>query len=102
MSGVIFLSTFQALRCNVNYLPGIHVHKDNNFYLKKKKIVITFYNRIVPMGFLPREILVAFPGESPLRQIRTTQPRVRAGCFCVSIVHRTLTWTTGPLMCAQM
>ena len=27
---------------------------------------------------------------------------VHAGCFSVSIIHRTLTWTTGSLMCAQM
>ena len=24
------------------------------------------------------------------------------GYFCVSIIHRTLTWTTGSLACAQM
>ena len=33
------------------------------FYLTLKK-QITFYNCIVPMGFLPWEIRVAFPGES--------------------------------------
>ena len=31
-----------------------------------------------------------------------TQPTVHAGCFSVSIIHRTLTWTTGSLTCAQM
>ena len=54
------------------------------------------------MGFLPREIRFAFPGESQLRQSRATQPTVHAGCFSVSITHRTLTWTTGYLTCAQM
>ena len=43
-----------------------------------------------------------FPGESQLRQSRATQPTVHAGCFRVSIIHRTLTWTTGSLTCAQM
>ena len=43
-----------------------------------------------------------FPGESQLRQSRATQPTVHAGCFSVSIIHRTLTWTTGSLTCAQM
>ena len=33
-------------------------------------------------------------GESQLRQSYATQPTVRAGCFSVSIIHRTLTWTT--------
>ena len=39
---------------------------------------------IVPMGFLPWEIRVAFPGESKLRLSRATQPTVHAGCFSVS------------------
>ena len=33
---------------------------------------------------------------------RATQPTVRAGCFCVSIIHRTLTCTTGSLTCTQL
>ena len=57
---------------------------------------------IVPVGFLPWEIRVAFPGESQLRQSHTTKPSVHAGCFSVSIFHRTLTRTTGSLTCAQM
>ena len=52
------------------------------------------------MGFLPWEIWVAFPGESQLQQSRTTQPRVHAGCFKCSILHQTLTWTTGT--CTQL
>ena len=54
------------------------------------------------MRFLPGEIRAAFPGESQLRQSRSTQPTVHAECFSVSIIHRTLTWTTGSLTCAQM
>ena len=61
-----------------------------------------FYNCIVPMRFLSWEICVAFRGERQLRQSHTTQPTVHAGCFSVSIIHRTLTWTTGSLTCAQM
>ena len=30
------------------------------------------------------------------------QPTVHAGCFSVSIIHWTLTWTTGSLTCTQM
>ena len=33
---------------------------------------------------------------------RATQPRVHAGCFSVSIIHQTMTWTTGSLALAQM
>ena len=36
------------------------------------------------------------PGESQLRQSRATQPVVHARwCFGVSVIHQTLTWTTG-------
>ena len=35
-------------------------------------------------------------------QSRATQPTVHAGCFSVSVIHRTLTWTTGSLKCTQM
>ena len=59
------------------------------FFLK------TFYNTVVPVGFLPWEIRVAFLRESQLRQSHATQPRMLAGCFGVSIIHWTLTWTTG-------
>ena len=43
-----------------------------------------------------------FPRESQLRQSRATQLTVHAGCFSVSIFHRTLTWTTASSTCAQM
>ena len=42
------------------------------------------------------------PWESQLQQGRATQPTVHAGYFSVSIIHRTLTWTTGSVTCAQM
>ena len=54
------------------------------------------------MGFLPREIHVAFPEESQLWQSYATQPTVHAEGFSVLIIHRTLTWSTGYLMCTQM
>ena len=62
---------------------------------------LLFYNCIVPMGFLPWENRVAFPGGSQLRQSRATQPTVQAGCFSASRIHRTFTWTTESLTCAQ-
>ena len=54
------------------------------------------------MGFLPWKVLVAFSVESQLGQSRGTQPTVHAGCFSVSVIHRTLPWTTGSLTYAQM
>ena len=32
---------------------------------------------------------------------RAIKPMVHVGCFSVSIIHQTRTWTTGSLMCAQ-
>ena len=48
------------------------------------------------------QIQVAFPRERQLQQSCATQPMVHAGCFNVSIIHQTLTWTAGFLMCAFM
>ena len=62
----------------------------------------TFYNCVVPMGFLPWEIRVAFHEESQLRQSRATQPSAHAGCLSVSVIHRTPTGTKGSLTRAQM
>ena len=45
---------------------------------------------------------VAFPGESQLQQSHVTQPMAHGWCFSISIIHRTLTWTTGSLTCIQV
>ena len=55
------------------------VHKLFTFFF------ISFYKCVVPMGFLPWEIRVAFPGESQLQQSRATQPTMHAGCL--SVLH---------------
>ena len=62
----------------------------------------TFYNCIVPFGFLQWKTQVAFPWESQLQQSHTIQPMVHAGCFSVSIIHRTMTWTTRSLTCTRI
>ena len=67
--------------------------------LKKKKKI---HSRSVPLRFLQWEIRITIPGESQLRQSRSIQPAVHVGCFTVSIIRQTLTWTTGSLTCAQM
>ena len=61
-----------------------------------------FYCPILPLGFILWESQVVFPGESQLRQSSDTQPTVHVWCFSVSVIHRTLTWTTGSLTCTQM
>ena len=71
------------------------------YSFKKKFKKKTFYNCIVLIRFLPWEMRVAFSGESQLQQSHATHPTVHAGCFSVSKIHQTLTWTTGSLTCAQ-
>ena len=53
-------------------------------------------------NFSHRKFGLLSPRESQLRQSRVTQPTVRAWCFSVFTIPRTLTWTTGSLTCAQM
>ena len=71
-------------------------------FLKRGKSHQHRHNNIVPSEFLPLEIRVAFHGENKLWQSCATQPTVHPGFFSVSIIHGTLTWTTGYLMCEQM
>ena len=72
-----------------------HTHTLFFFFL------ISFYNCIVKIGFLPSQFRVAFPGECQLQQ--SSYPTYSAcWCFNVSIIHPTLTWTIESLMCAQM
>ena len=54
------------------------------------------YNCIVPSGFHPWEIWVAFLRESQLQQLHYP------ACFSVSIIYQSLIQPTGSLMSAQM
>ena len=70
--------------------------------LHGSRIVITFlkkYFYFVQMGFLLWQMRVSCSEKSQLQQGRATQPTVHAGCSSVSIIHRTLTWTTGSFTC---
>ena len=62
----------------------------------------SFFQRYCSIGFFfPREIRVAFPEKASCDRIELPN-LLGNGCFSVSIIHRTLTWTTGSLSCAQM
>ena len=64
--------------------------------------VLKFYNSIVPFGIST----IVKSGRFPRGKPATTESRypltVHGEYFCVSIIHRTLTWTTGSLTCAHM
>ena len=65
-------------------------------------VFVFFYTLLSQSEFLPCEIRFAFPKESQLQQSRATQSQLiktHAGSFRVSVIHRTLTRTTGPLTC---
>ena len=82
-------------------MQHIPVHSVN-FIILFTTSIIYFATVLSHLGFLPREIRVAFPKKSQLQRSCATQPTVHAGSFSVSIIHRTLTWTTGSLTCSQM
>ena len=62
--------------------------------LKKKNNFLQLY---CPNGISPVGNSGCLPRGKP-----ATQPTVHAGCFSVSIVHRTLTWTSGFSTCTQL
>ena len=60
-------------------------------------LVFIFCNWIVPMGLLPWEIRIAFPGESQLRQSRATQPWVYYALFKVIFVRYAIAYDLPPI-----
>ena len=66
-----------------------------------KKLFHLFYNCVVSMEFLHGKIRVAITWESKLQQSSATQLVMHARCVHIFIIHRSLTWTTGSLTCAQ-
>ena len=56
------------------------------------KYFLIFYYCIVHIGISPLGNLDCVPWAKP-----AAQPTGPAGCFSVSIIHGTLTWTTGSL-----
>ena len=66
------------------------------FFFFKKKFFLQLY---CPNGISPMENSGRFPRGKPA----ATESRYPTYCACwVSIIQRTLTWTTGSLTCAQM
>ena len=64
-----------------------------------------FVHFVVPMGIFPWEIQLAFPPKSQLQQSRyptLINYNEHAGSFHVSVIHRTLTWTTQDLLRAHV
>ena len=74
----------------------VHANYSSTFFL--------FFSELnCPIGIYlpPGKIRLLFPGKASCDS-RATQPTVHAGRLSVSIIHRTLTWTTGSLTCSQM
>ena len=65
-------------------------------------VVVFFEQLYCPIGISPMWNSGCFHRESQLRQIRATQPILHVGCFSVSIIHQTLTWTKESLTCTHM
>ena len=80
-----------CILCMTHDLWFVH----NNYDSWAVILLVFFHNCIIPLGFLLLSLGKA-SCDSP-----TAQPTVHAGCFSVSIIHQTLTWTPVCLTCAQ-
>ena len=99
---VLLLTVSTRFTYHIQHPELLPCHVCCNFGNRPLSLSLFFYNRISPFEYFPWEISVAFPGENKPRQSRAIQPRVHTGSFGVSIIHRTVTWTTESLTCAQM
>ena len=75
---------------------------DNTFLktLKKKKKLFTTV--MSQRNFFHGKFRSLCPGKASYNRAALPNLPVHAGCFSISIIHRTLTLTTGFLTCAQM
>ena len=64
--------------------------------------LLDFLQLYCPNGISPMGNSGCFLRGKPAATELRYQTYVHAGCFSVSIIHQTLTWTTGSLMCTQM
>ena len=82
--------SFSLGRLNIQYGTGIH--------LTFLKLFTTVFSQ---WDFSSGKFRLPSPGKASCDS-HATQPMVHAGCFGVSIIHQTLTWTLGLLTFAQM
>ena len=79
-----------------NYKVRPVVNHDNHFFFFK-----VFTTVLSQWDFSLGKFGLPSPGKASCDS-HATQPTVHAGCFSVSLINHTPTWTTGPLTCAQM
>ena len=78
----------------------IVVLKNNSCFIYLFYLFIYFRHFIIPFGKFGHLLLLRRRSHSGhLTCVRLQQPH--AGSFRVSVIHRTLTWTTGHLMCVR-
>ena len=92
----LFSFAWVSVKCPSS-VRHLHFLTSRDGYLATAHLLLHFITVLSQLG-----IRVAFTGESQLLWSCATQPMVPAGCFSVSIIHWTLTGTTGSLTCTQM
>ena len=85
--------------CVKTELGDLGLMDTEKFYFLK--LFLLFTNALSQWDFSHGKFRLPSPGNASCDS-RATQHMVHAGCFSVSIVHQTLTWTMGFLKCAQM
>ena len=94
----IFLWFFGQAKLILHHQPSTVLHFDVFLF----KFFFFFVTTVVSQwDFTHGKFRLPSPGKASCDSC-TTQPTVHSGCFSVPIIHRTLTWTTGSLTCAQM
>ena len=73
-----------------------HVQTEDFFFFFFWSCWVLFFHNFLqlycPNGIYLIGNLGCLPRGSQLRQSRATQPKVHAGCYSFSVIHRTLTW----------
>ena len=79
----------------------IEVMSHNSKRIKKKSFFF-FLQLNCPFRIFPKGYSGFFPWGKPAVTVALPNLCSHAGCLSVSIIHPTLTWTTGSLTCTQM
>ena len=100
---------FDKVSCSANSQKRFLIHSSLCVYesiitdVLRVRILFFFLQLYCPNGISPMGNSGCFPRGKPAATGSCYQTyTVHAGCFSVSIIHRTLTWTTGSFTCAQM
>ena len=105
LSGKV-IPTQQAMACAYMYASSIIIilywwaHLSKSFQINSKRRWAESCEACCQRALLNVQIITLFTVCTEVH-LSSCQLKVHAGSFCASIIHQTLTWTTGSLTCAH-